>query len=165
MTELIHLDAGQGSIVIEPIADGAPVWRHCGRRVAPCVLPSLADTRTPASFSLDRDCPMSTAPVAGSGWFGPPAIVLRRDGAALNLAWTRSVAATRDGAAELTLTDDLAGIELVQTIRRDADAGWRIGARVINAGLAGQPLCADGAAVCPDHQLARAAQCRTGRMR
>ena len=136
MTDLVHLDAGQGSLVIEPVADGAPVWRHCGRRIARCALPPLADTRTPASFSLDRDGPMTTAPVAGSGWFGPPAVLLRRDGAALNLAWTRSVTVTRDGAAGLTLTDDLSGIELVQCIRRDADAGWRMATRVINRGAA-----------------------------
>lgn len=136
MTRIAQLDAGQGSLVIEDVPDGAPVWRHCGRRVRAGALPPLCDTRTAASFSLDRDVPLSIAPVAGSGWFGPPALRLRREGAALDLGWTSSAIAGTGSSLALTLTDDLAGIELNQTMRGDADAGWRIGATVINRGTA-----------------------------
>jgi alpha-galactosidase len=143
MTPLL-LHAGGGSIVLEPITTGAPLWRHCGAKVAPGVLPPLADTRTSASYSLDRDCPLSTAPVAGEGWFGPTVAALRRDGVALSLAWTGVQVDHGDAAIRIVLSDAVAGIDLIQTLRIDADAGWRIGAEVINRGT--RPIALDGLA-------------------
>jgi alpha-galactosidase len=136
MTDFAVLHAGSGSLVIEPVPDGAPLWRHCGPRVEPGMLPALAITRTAASFSLDRDCPLSTAPVAGTGWFGPRIVALRRDGAALDLAWSASRTEADEGAVTIVLHDDAAEIELVQHWRRAADAGWRVGAVVTNRGTA-----------------------------
>ncbi len=136
MTDCAVLHAGGGTLVIEPMPDGAPVWRHCGRRVVPGALPPLAITRTAASFSLDRDCPLATAPVAGAGWFGPQIVALRRDGAALDLAWTASRMVADDAAITIVLHDAVAGIELAQHWRRDTDAGWRVGAVVTNRGAA-----------------------------
>jgi alpha-galactosidase len=131
----IHsLDAGGGSIVIEAVAQGAPVWRHCGLRVAAGGVPPLAATRTPASFSLDRDCPLTTAPVAAAGWFGPPVLALRRDGVALAVDWTQAQIVVEDDVIRVVCRDDLAGIELVQTWRVDAGPGWRIGVELVNRG-------------------------------
>ena len=130
----VLLGAGDGAIVLEPVADGAPLWRHCGARVSGGALPALSQTRTPASFSLDRDCPLSTAPVAGAGWFGPSCLALARDGRALPLVWTGVQIDHDQTRIRITLSDDLAGIALVQTIAVDAGAGWRFAAEVINRG-------------------------------
>ena len=126
------LCAGDGAIVLEPVAHGAPVWRHCGARVGASPLPPLAITRTAASFSLDCDRPLSTAPLAGEGWFGPSFVTLRRAGLSLPLVWTGVAIAHDDTVVRITLTDDLAQVTLVQTFAVDAGAGWRIGATLIN---------------------------------
>ena len=133
MTTLAH-HAGGGTIVLEPVAGGAPLWRHCGVRVAAGELPALADTRTAASYSLDRDCPLSTAPVPATGWIGPPAVALRRDGVALPLYWTEGHVSDDDGAIRIVCRDLRAGVELVQTWRVEAGLGWCVGAAVINRG-------------------------------
>ena len=132
----LMLHAGGGSLVLEPVADTAPLWRHCGARVVPGALSPLAATRTAASYSLDRDCPLSTAPLAGQGWFGPPVLTLRRDGIALAPVWTRARVETGEDRWRITLGDDRTGIELVQTVRIEAGGGWRIGAALTNRGEA-----------------------------
>jgi alpha-galactosidase len=145
----LALHAGGGSIVLEPVADAAPLWRHCGARVEPGALPPLAATRTAASYSLDRDCPLSTAPVAGQGWFGPAVVALRRDGVALPLVWTSAQVENSDAAIRITLNDDRAGITLIQSFRVDANAGWRIGAQVINRAPVAVALDALASAILP----------------
>jgi len=133
---VLALHAGDGTIVIEPVAGGAPLWRHCGARVVPGTLPPLAQTRTAASYSLDDDCPLSTAPVFAAGWFGPSVAVLRRDGVALPLRWTAAHVKYADNAIRIACLDEVARVELVQTFRVEAGLGWRIGAELINRGVA-----------------------------
>ena len=135
--------------MLEQVGGSAPLWRHCGGRVTPGVLPALAATRTAASYSLDRDCPLSTAPIAGEGWFGPPALTLRRDGVAVPLAWTSAQVDHDVDAIRLTLTDDRTGIELIQSWRVDAGAGWRIGAQVVNCGKTAVTLDALASVIIP----------------
>ena len=146
---VLALHAGDGSIVLEPVAGSAPVWRHCGAKVVPGDLPSLTATRTPASYSLDQDCPLSTAPVSGQGWFGPAVVALRRDGEALPLVWTSAHVDNEPDAIRIAVSDDVSGISLIQTIRLDADAGWRIGAQVINRGEATVSLDALASVILP----------------
>jgi alpha-galactosidase len=146
---VIALHAGGGSIVLEPQASSAPRWRHCGAQVVPGALPPLADTRAPASYSLDRDCPLSTAPLPAEGWFGPSAVALRRDGRALPLAWTRAEVDHDDGSLTITLGDDHAGIVLVQRWEVFAGAGWRIGAQLFNHGAGAVTLDALATVIVP----------------
>jgi len=132
---ILSLPSGEGTIVLEAVPTGAPLWRHFGAACASAALPALADTRTAASFSLDQDCPLTLAPVGGTGWFGPAVVELRRDGAALPLVWTHADhAETADGLC-ITLRDDRAGVTLVQTITCE-HGGWRFGAELINHGSA-----------------------------
>ncbi len=139
MTGLVVLAAGEGSLVVEPVADGAPRWHHCGARIVPGAPPLLAATRTAASFSLDRDCPLSTAPVAGTGWFGPEVIGVSRAGKRVVLAWTDADISGDDAHVRITCRDALAGIELVQTWHTSG-AGWHCGAEVTNTGTAAVTL-------------------------
>ena len=143
------LHAGQGSLVLETADRRAPLWRHCGARVDPGALVPLAATRTAASFSLDRDCPLSTAPVPGEGWFGPPVMAARREGLALPLAWTGAQVHTTDDTIRIVLSDPHARVELEQRFAIDAGAGWRIGATVTNTGTTPLSLDALASALLP----------------
>lgn len=130
---MIVLESGAGMLVLEAAPDGAPRWRHCGLRVSAATLPPLAMTRTPASFSLDRDCPIGLAPVAGEGWFGPQAVQVRRDGRGLALAWTQCALDAAAHRLTATMTDTAAGVALTQTIIAE-HGGFRFGARLTNRG-------------------------------
>lgn len=77
MVQLAYLHSDDASLVLEQQGKAVPVWRHCGARVDPSGLPSLADLRGPASFSLDVDVPLSTIPGSKLGWFGPSALDIR----------------------------------------------------------------------------------------
>lgn len=111
-----QLHSDQASLVLECRADGAPLWRHLGARVDCAGLGPLADARTAASFSLDADVPLSTAPAAGLGWFGPPALAARRGGVLVPAVFAS--AEVEQGAAAITvrLDDPVAGIALEQRI-------------------------------------------------
>ncbi|MBA4354215.1 MAG: alpha-galactosidase [Novosphingobium sp.] len=114
MTRFVWLDAGDGALVWETRDDGPPLWRHCGPRVAQTVLPLLGDTRTPASYSLDEDVPLSTVPPAGLGWFGPAVVQLRRDGIALTPVFTDAEVKAEAGRVCIISTDHVAGVALEQ---------------------------------------------------
>ena len=61
MAGIFALHSAEGSLVVEHDDSGRVVWRHCGGRVAVDNVPCLAETRGPASFSLDRDVPFAVA--------------------------------------------------------------------------------------------------------
>lgn len=132
---MIHLAGRAGTMVLEPRDGRAPAWRHWGAAVDPAGLHSLAETRGPASFSLDADVPLDTAPVGGLGWFGPEALRLRDGfGHALPLGWTDCAIVQTGDAVTVTLTDAVAGIELVQRFAVAEGGALRIGATVTNRG-------------------------------
>lgn len=114
MTSTIALNAGAGSLVLERREAAPPVWRHFGAAVSAEGLPSLADARGPASYSLDEDVPLSVAPVSGLGWFGPEVLRISRDGSAINVAFTDSTASDADGKLTILSTDSVTGVELEQ---------------------------------------------------
>ncbi len=61
---------GRGmSVVLGTVSGAPPVWRHWGGRTLP---PSAPPQRPPASFSLDADLPLDSAPTLGAGRFGQP---------------------------------------------------------------------------------------------
>lgn len=132
------LHSAEASLVLECRPGAAPLWRHLGARVDPAGIPHLAATRTPASFSLDGDTPLATAPVAGLGWFGPSCLALRQNGRSLVVAFDHAeVAQTGDGIA-IRLADGQSGIELHQTIDLLFGGAFRFQAKLINNGS--QPI-------------------------
>ncbi|NMN04266.1 alpha-galactosidase [Novosphingobium sp. SG919] len=134
---LLNLTSGAAAIVLEPRAGRAPAWRHWGAFADPAGLPSLADMRGPASFSLDEDVPLDTAPLNGLGWFGPAALRLR-DGAGrgIAVAWTDCDWARTSDGAMIRLEDAARGVRLVQTIMGDGRGGFRLAATLTNTGPA-----------------------------
>ena len=122
MSGPISLDAGDGSLVWEPRANGPPLWRHFGPRVAHGNLPLLGDTRTAASYSLDDDVPFSTAPPFGLGWFGPAMVQLRRNGLALPVQFMTAAVEAESSRVRVVSTDTIAGVELEQEFAAVGDA-------------------------------------------
>lgn len=114
MSQIVSLHAGEGSLVWEQREDGSPLWRHFGPRVTVGDIFAIADTRTPASYSLDKDVPCSLAPPAGLGWFGPAAVVLRRDGHALAPFFDRSSVTATETFIHIVSNDRVTGAELEQ---------------------------------------------------
>jgi alpha-galactosidase len=58
MAGLTCLHSNEASLVLELRGDRLPVWRHCGARLVAGDLRAIAETRGPASFSLDEDAPL-----------------------------------------------------------------------------------------------------------
>jgi alpha-galactosidase len=114
MSHPIVLNAGDGSLVWDAPDGGSPVWRHFGPTVAVDSLPLLAETRGPASYTLDEDVPLSVAPVSGLGWFGPELLRVSRNGSALPVAFTSCEITESQNAVTLRHCDEIAGVELRQ---------------------------------------------------
>jgi len=139
--QLLQLHTAEASLVLELGGDGAPLWRHLGARVDAAGLAALADTRTPASFSLDGDVPLSSAPPVGLGWFGPAAISLRRDGRALIPVFSHVAAEQSADALTITLTDAQEGLRLEQRIAIAPGGAFLFDASLTNLGTA--PVAVD----------------------
>lgn len=114
MLQPLFLHAGQGTLAWEQRPGAAPVWRHFGAAIAAQSLPSLADVRGPASYSLDVDVPVSTAPPAGLGWFGPALLNARKNGQPLLPIFVQSDLRETAGAVTIILDDPQAGLRLEQ---------------------------------------------------
>lgn len=126
---------GHGASLVLEARDGdAPLVRHWGAATSVDGLRARAEARGPASFSLDVDVPLSLAPPAGLGWFGPEALRLRRDGLALVVVWTHSDVRQESDAIAITLDDAMAGVRLEQRIAIVDGGALRIEASVINTG-------------------------------
>ena len=141
LAAIASLHSDQASMVLELRDGAAPVWRHLGVRLDPGALLPLADGRTAASFSLDDDVPLSIAPPAGLGWFGPAVAGLRRQGTALVPVFTAAETETSDHLVATQLTDPAAGVLLEQTITLEQDGAFLFDARLTNTGAA--PLAVD----------------------
>ncbi|MEN9683103.1 MAG: hypothetical protein RLZZ427_854 [Pseudomonadota bacterium] len=128
------LHSADASLVLECRGDGPPLWRHLGARVDPAGLGELAQTRTPASFSLDGDVPLASAPLAGLGWFGPAAVALRRDGRALVPVFGAAEVVQGDGQITICLTDAQEGVRLEQRIALAPGGGFLFDAVLHNTG-------------------------------
>ena len=140
-TTFASLHSDQASLVLECRADGPPLWRHLGARVDPAGLPALADTRTLASFSLDLDAPLDTAPAVGLGWFGPSCIALRRGGQALLLQFDAAEVLADRTTIRIALTDPQTGITLHQGIEMLTGGAFRFTAELVNGGA--EPVAVD----------------------
>jgi alpha-galactosidase len=136
---LFHL-AGRGtSVVLEAVPDGPPRWRHWGVAVDPSGLAALADQRSAASYSMDADVPLTSAPTGGNGWFGPVLLACHRDGADAVPVWDQCRTEADAGGLKVTLSDSTRGVRLVQQLRIDnASDCLTLSASVTNIG--GAPL-------------------------
>lgn len=143
-TSFASLHSDQASLVLELRDHGAPLWRHLGARVEPDMLATLAAVRTAASFSLDRDLPLSTAPTAGLGWFGPSVAVVRREDRALVLDFDRVEVVAGETVISIHLEDQQASVVLDQTITLESGGVFRFEARLANAGS--EPIVIDALA-------------------
>ncbi|WP_226017022.1 alpha-galactosidase [Novosphingobium sp. FKTRR1] len=142
MVRLLTLEADGAVLVLEQ-AEGfaAPLWRHWGAPVDTAGLPALLQTRGAASFSPDRDVPLSLAPVGGLGWFGPVVVRVRRAGVPVVVAWTSVEAKVVDGELVVRLDDAVAGIVLEQRILAEPGGALRFSATLSNTGEG--PLAVD----------------------
>ncbi len=83
MTSLIVLEGRATAIVLEVSADGFPVWRHWGAKVAlGTQVESWSKTVETPTFSLDINQPFRLFPLFGRGWMGPSALDCHRAGQA-----------------------------------------------------------------------------------
>lgn len=76
------LHGRETSIVLEPRADAAPLWRYWGPRLPDGAGPTwdLGSARPTPSFALDVDQPLSVFPTFGAGWFYQSALLSHRGG-------------------------------------------------------------------------------------
>ena len=136
---LIHLQGRDTSAVLEVQPVGPPRWRHWGARVDAAGLAAFADQRGAASFSMDADVPLTSAPTAGNGWFGPVMLACLRGGQDSVLAWDDVQVDAGDNVATITLTDAVRGVRLEQRLTIDPASDCLIlSASVTNLG--GTPL-------------------------
>lgn len=153
----VSLHSAQASLVLERCDAGAPLWRHLGARVDPDALAPLAQMRTAASFSLDHDVPLCTAPVAGLGWFGPASVAVRRGERAEVLDFAAAQVDASADAIVIRLEDAQQGVVLEQRFTCDPGGAICCDARLTNNGTspfavdwlasALVPLAADSAAL------------------
>ena len=116
---LIHMQGRNTSAVLEIAPGGPPRWRHWGARVDPAGLAALADQRSAASFSMDEDVPLTSAPTHGNGWFGPAALACHRAGTDSIVAWDDCSVTESGGALTITLIDGTRGVRLIQNLTLD----------------------------------------------
>lgn len=147
--KLSCLHSAEASLVLELRGDGPPLWRHFGARLDPGALAPLADGRTAASFSLDRDVPLDTSPAAGLGWFGPAALQVLRDGMELVPVFGACAVNQSEQVIAIRLEDSQLGLVLEQTIALDPGGVFRFNARLINAGSQPVSLASLASALVP----------------
>jgi alpha-galactosidase len=130
--QILALHGEAASLVLEVQPGAPPLWRHLGLKLDPAGLPPLRTTRGAASFAMDVDVPLATAP--GLGWFGPEAVQVQRGGVALPLHFS-DVACRQDAdAITITMADSRAGVQLQQQFARVPGGGFRCTASVTNLG-------------------------------
>ena len=133
MVTLVSLHSDAASLVLEPRKNAAPAWRHCGVRVDTADIVPLSSVRGPASFSLDRDVPLSTVPGSQPGWFGRTHTVLHdHTGAALNFRPSASTVDHDGQSIRITLTDDARGAAIEQEFRLMPGGAFRLRTRLAN---------------------------------
>ena len=153
---LLHLQGQAMSAVLEVVPGAPPHWRHWGARVDAAGLAALADQRGAATYSMDDDVPLTSAPTGGRGWFGPVLLACHRDGADSVLAWDDCTVDEAPGALTITLTDQTRGVRLVQRMALDlASDCLTLRAQVDNIGASPLSLVTLASAIL--HLPARAA--------
>ena len=141
-TELVALHSDEASLVLEQDAERGLLWRHLGARVETGHVPPVRETRTAATFSLDRDVPMALVPPAGLGWFGPPAVRVRRaSGTAATFVPTEFETRQEERRIIAEARDPLAGLSHRLVIDALEGGAFSFAASITNHGKA--PLVLD----------------------
>ncbi len=117
MSDHIVLTGRRSSLVLERVANGAPLWRHWGARVTPGDLPPRDEQ--PLSFSPDVVVPLSTAPGFGLGGFGQPLLTAHRDGRDFSCGWDSCEVEANETQLVIRLSDSVARIALEQRFALD----------------------------------------------
>jgi alpha-galactosidase len=120
--EFFILRSTASSVVLERAGGDAPLWRYWGPRLPDGIDPgpALRSTRTIPSFSLDTNQPLSVFPGFGVGWLGQTALLTHRNGEDWSFATTScSIEQPDPQSARITLTDDVAGIEVCVRLHLD----------------------------------------------
>ena len=127
-TPLIHLCGRNITLVLEPVADSPPVWRHFGqyRPKSPTAWPAIGN-RPRHPTKLDLNPSLTVLPTHGFGWFGQPALAGSRPDAKGDLDWAHAFDLTdcqQDASTlVLTLTDEPAGLAVTISYALDDDRG------------------------------------------
>jgi alpha-galactosidase len=147
---LFHLSGRGMSAVLEVVPGGPPRWRHWGARVDPAGLAALADQRGAATYSMDGDVPLTSAPTGGNGWFGPVLLACHRNGRDSVLAWDDCAVKTADGTLTITLTDTARGLRLIQRMTLDPVSDClTLGVTAENIGTAPLTIASLASAILP----------------
>lgn len=107
------------SLILEPVVQGAPLWRYWGARLPDDItLPPLSAHRPTPSFSLDENIFLSVLPGFGVGWFHQSALLAHRDGRdfAQTITTTEIVEDRACNALSLTLRDTVTALALKLTL-------------------------------------------------
>ncbi len=136
LASLVSLHSAEASLVLECCDGVAPLWRHLGARAELGELAPLAEARTAASFSLDQDLQLSTAPPAGLGWFGPAALRLSRAGSACAALLGAAEVTQDESSITIRLRDERESVLLEQRISLAPGGAFLFDALVENLGKA-----------------------------
>lgn len=122
-TDFICLTGRHSQIILECVENGAPVWRHWGATgVHPLPDASLASQRPVPPFSLDEPVALALVPTFGTGWFGPSAFQLHRNGQDWAHAFTAChVDQAGSDRVRIDLIDAVAKIDVSVWLRLDPD--------------------------------------------
>ncbi len=123
MPEFIALHGRASSLVLEAVADGAPLWRYWGPRLPGGAMPeaALAATRPLPTFALDKDVALSVFPLIGEGWFGQSALLAHRASAAWAQAVTQCEVSAAAGEVRIQIVDEISGLSALVRLQLDPE--------------------------------------------
>ncbi len=133
----LRIDTDTTSLLLERVANAAPLWRYFGSRLAEGAGPQggLGDTRALPSFHPDEQAMLSLVPTHGAGWFGPAAVRAHRNGRHWVQQWTDCAESWDGDTLVIRLTDDISGVAVEQRVRLDPATGvLTLSARLTNTG-------------------------------
>jgi alpha-galactosidase len=120
----IFLRGRNVTAILECCESEAPLWRYWGPRLPDGVTPgaALRSLRPEPSFSPQFDQPLTLFPGLGVGWFGEAAIKAHRDGRDWTFQATRCAVEQDGQSAIITLTDNVAKIQVAVTLALDLES-------------------------------------------
>jgi len=112
LPDFIVLQGRASSLILEAVADAAPLWRYWGPSLPDGAIPEarLAATRPLPTFALDKDVALSVFPLIGEGWFGQSALLAHRSGEDWAQAVTQCEVEAEAGEVRISLADKISGL-------------------------------------------------------
>jgi alpha-galactosidase len=165
--QTIELHGRGVSLVLEQRANGAPLWRYWGPRLADGFKlgSALRDTRPTPSFSLDETVPFTLFPTFGLGWFGQSALLAHRSGHdfAQDFGATRVEWREPGRAVTLTMHDEISHLAVAVSLSLDDGDVLTISTSLTNTGNVPIDVIWFAAAVLPLPDHAQVVQSYSGR--